>query len=164
MVHHLPRHGDLRGHVGQAKRHRLVFDDRLTEGHPLVGVITRRLERGAGHAHRLRGDADASAFQVGQGNAIAFALLTQAQVGRNAHVVELELAGVGGVLTELVLDPHHREPWRVGGYDKGADALLAGLRIGDGEHDDHAGMAAGGDELLGATQHVVIAIAPGAGA
>ena len=43
----------------------------------LPGVVTRRFERGAGHAHRLRGDADAPAFEVGQGDPVAFALLAQ---------------------------------------------------------------------------------------
>ncbi|MDT4856415.1 hypothetical protein FQZ97_908040 [compost metagenome] len=78
MVHHLPRHGDLGGHVGEAEGHRLVLDDRLAEGLALVGVVARRLEGRAGHAHRLCGDADAAAFEVGQGDAVALALRAQA--------------------------------------------------------------------------------------
>ncbi|MNQ72638.1 hypothetical protein D3C85_873480 [compost metagenome] len=161
---HLPRHGDLGGHVGQAEGHRLVLDDRLAEGHPLVGIVARRLERRASHAHRLGGDADAPALEVAQGDAVALALLAQAQAGRDAQLIELDLAGVRGVLAELVLDPHHRVPRCVSGHDKGADALLAGCRIGHGEDDHHPGVAARGDELLAAIEHIVFAVAPGAAA
>ncbi|MCY1293626.1 hypothetical protein D9M70_428910 [compost metagenome] len=164
MVDHLPGDGDLRGHVGQAEGHGLVLDDRLAEGLALVGVVARRLEGRTRHADGLRGDADAPAFQVGQGDAVALPLLAQAQGRRDAHVVELDLAGIGRMLAELFLHPHHLESGGVGGHDEGADALLAGLRVGDREDDHHSSMAAGGDELLGAVQHVVVTVAAGAGA
>ncbi|MNN21613.1 hypothetical protein D3C81_1349420 [compost metagenome] len=129
-----------------------------------MGVLAGVFQCSTGHAHRLRGYADAAAFQVAQGDAVSLALLAQAATGRKAQVVELDLAGVRGVLAELVLDAHDAVAGGIGGHDEGADALLARRRVGDGEDDHHAGMAAGGDELLGAVQHIVVAVASGAGA
>ncbi|MNE32408.1 hypothetical protein D3C80_1260190 [compost metagenome] len=68
------------------------------------------------------------------------------------------------MLAELVLDAHHLVAGAVGRHDEGADAALAGRRIGDGEDDHRAGVLAGGDELLGAVEHVAVAVATGAGA
>ena len=128
-----------------------------------MGVVARRLERRARHADRLGGDADAAAFEVGQGDAVTLALLAQAQRGRDTQVVEGQLAGVRGVLAELVLDPHHLVAGRVGGHDERADAALSGIRIGDREDDHHPRVAARSDELLGTVQHVVVTVAAGAG-
>ncbi|MNZ57509.1 hypothetical protein D3C78_754910 [compost metagenome] len=129
-----------------------------------MGVLAGVFQCSTGHAHRLRGYADAAAFQVAQGDAVSLALLAQAATGRQAQVVELDLAGVRGVLAELVLDAHDAVAGGVGGYDEGADALLARRRVGHGEDDHHAGMAAGSDELLAAVQYVMIAVATRLGA
>ncbi|KAG1241920.1 hypothetical protein G6F65_023276 [Rhizopus arrhizus] len=68
---------DLRGHVGQPERHRLVLHDGLAERLPVAGVVARAFERRARHADGLRGDADAPAFQVGQRDLVAFAFCAQ---------------------------------------------------------------------------------------
>ncbi|MNC14665.1 hypothetical protein D3C75_624520 [compost metagenome] len=156
-MHHLPRHGDLGGHVRQAEGHGLVLDDRLAEALALTGVIARRFERGTGHAHRLRSDADAAAFKVGQGNPVAFALLAQTIGQRHLHVFEEDLAGVGRMLAELVFDPRDFVARRIGRHYKGADATFAGTRIGHRKHDHHPGILPGGDELLAAVEHIMIA-------
>ncbi len=77
----------------------------FAEALALTGIVAGRFERGAGHAHRLRGNADAPAFEVGQGDPVAFALFTQAIGHRHFHLFEENLAGVRGMLAELVLDP-----------------------------------------------------------
>ncbi|MNF90364.1 hypothetical protein D3C84_729240 [compost metagenome] len=141
-----------------------MLQQRLAERFTLTGVVARHLEGRAGHAHRLRGDADAPAFEVGQGDAVTVTLLAQALGDRYAQVLEGDLAGVRGMLAELVLDAHHLVAGAVGRHDEGADAALAGRRIGDGEDDHRAGVLAGGDELLGAVEHVAVAVATGAGA
>jgi hypothetical protein len=74
----------------------------------------------------LRGDADTAAFEVGQGDLVAFALLPQAVGHRHLHVFEEDLAGVGGVLAEFVLDPRDRVARRIGRHDERADPALAG--------------------------------------
>ncbi|MNP86523.1 hypothetical protein D3C76_1868160 [compost metagenome] len=52
----------------------------------------------------MRSDADAPAFEVGQGNSIAFTLLAQAVGHRHFDVFEQNLAGVGRMLAEFVFD------------------------------------------------------------
>ena len=65
---------------------------------------------------------------------------------------------------KLVLHPHDLVAGRIRRHDKGGNALLAGIGVGDGEDDDHMAVLAGGDELLGAIQHIMIAVAASAGA
>ena len=64
MVDQLARGLDLHRHLAEAELQRLVLEDRLAEGDALLGVVQCRLEGGARHADRLRGDADAPAFQA----------------------------------------------------------------------------------------------------
>ncbi len=65
---------------------------------------------------------------------------------------------------KLVLDADDLIAGRIGRHDEGGDALLAGIGIGDGEDDDDMAVLARGDELLGAVEHIVIAVAARAGA
>ncbi len=164
MPHQLPRRFQLGGQVGQAKAHRLVLDNRLAKAFPLAGVAQRAIQRRARHAQRLGGNADAPGFQIGQGNAVAIALRAQPLAGGNAALVKHNLAGVTGRLTQLVLHPRHLITRRGGGHNKRRQAFFAGFRVGDGNHDGDVGVLARGDELLGAVEHIVIAIAHRAGA
>ena len=159
MPDELPRRLDLRGHVGEAEIHRLMLDDRFAEGAALVRVLERGLERGARHAHRLRRDANAPAFEVGQRDAVARALGAE-QIGyRHAAVFERDLRRVGRVLAELFLDARDHVAGAVGRHDEGADALLAGCLVGDGEYHGDIGVLAAGDELLHAVEDIMIALA-----
>ncbi|PBJ22064.1 hypothetical protein BSG18_27920 [Pseudomonas ogarae] len=160
VVHHLPGHGDLGRHVCQAERHGLVLDDRLAETGAFPGIVPGRLERRAGHAHRLRRDAHAPAFQVRQGDLVTLALLTQAIAHRHLHILEEDLAGVGGVLAEFVFDPGHAVARRIGRHDERTDATLAGARIGHRKHNHHSGVLPGRDELLATVEHVMITLQP----
>ncbi len=72
-----------------------MFDDRLAEGNAFAGIIACRLESGARHANRLGCDADASAFQIGKGDLVAFAFSAQPVFDRSAHIGEAERTGVG---------------------------------------------------------------------
>ncbi|MCY1401816.1 hypothetical protein D9M71_169400 [compost metagenome] len=67
------------------------------------------------------------------------------------------------MLTQLVLHAHHPVAGGIGGDDEGADAVLAGGRVGHGEDHHHPGVFGGGDELLTAVQHIVVAVAARAG-
>ena len=51
---------------------------------------------------------------------IALAFLAETVVRRQAHILEHDLAGVGGVLAELVLDARDDVARRVGRHDEGA--------------------------------------------
>nr|GFA09643.1 hypothetical protein [Tanacetum cinerariifolium] len=80
----------------------LVFDDRLVELHALAGVTQCGFECRTRNAQRLSGNADATAFQVGEGDRQAFAALTQQVVGGDAAVAERHRASVGGADAHLV--------------------------------------------------------------
>ncbi len=70
---------------------------------------------------------------------VALALFAEPEAGGDAHGVEGDLAGIGGMKAELVLDAHDLVAGRVGRHDEGGDALLAGVGIGDGKDDDRRG-------------------------
>ena len=117
------RGGELRRHVGEAKGDRLMRDDLLPEGFAFLGVGERRLVSRARHAERLRGDADTSAFEVRERDAIALALLAEHQIGGQLHVLEDDLRGVRGALPQFVLEPGDAVAGGVGRHDKGADCV-----------------------------------------
>ncbi len=71
-----------------------MFEDRFAESLALACVVARAFECGARHAYRLRRNADAAAFQIGQRNLVALAFRAQAVGGRNAHVFKGDVAGV----------------------------------------------------------------------
>ena len=94
----------------------------LAERLALLGVGQRRLVGRARHAERLRGDADAPAFEVRQRDAIPLPFPAEHQIGGQFHVLEDELRGVGGALPELVFEPRDAVARRLGRHDEGADA------------------------------------------
>ncbi|MNH29579.1 hypothetical protein D3C79_898190 [compost metagenome] len=98
MQHHLPGHGNARGHVSQAKRHGLVLDQRLAKALALLGIVARHLERGTCHADRLGRNADTPTLKVGQGDLVALPFFAQAIGNGHAHIVENDLTGVRGML------------------------------------------------------------------
>src|SRR3989344_1423858 len=71
----LARGFDLRGAVGQAKAHGLVVEDGGAKALALLRIRQRRIKRAARHAHALRGNADAPAFERAQGDLVALALV-----------------------------------------------------------------------------------------
>ena len=158
MPDQLPRRLDLRRHVGEAEVHRLVLDDGLAEGLALLRIAHRRLERRARHADRLRGDADAPGFEIGERDAVAVAFVAEQAVGRDAAVLEQDLRGVGSMLAQLFLDAGDDVARRVGRHAEAGNALLAGGRIGDREDDGDLRVLARGDELLDAIQHPTVAV------
>ena len=94
MAYQLTRRFDLRGHVGQAELHGLVFIDGFAEAFAFARIAQGRFIRGARHAHGLRGDADASAFQAGQGDLVALPFFANQIFRRDAAVLEQDLRRV----------------------------------------------------------------------
>jgi len=161
VVDQLARGFDLRGHVGQEELQRLVLEDRLAEGDALLAVGPRDVERRAGHADALTGEADAPAFQARQRDLQALAFVAD-QVGhRHAAVLEQDLRRVAGVLAGLVFQARHGVAGRGGGHDGGADALLARGLVGHRHHDRHIARLGAGDELLDALEYVDVAVSAG---
>ena len=126
MQHHLPRHRHLGRHVGQPELHGLVVDDLGAEGLALAGVGAGQFERGARHADRLGGDADAPDLEVGERHAVALALLAQQRVGADGAVLEGDLAGVGRFLAQFLLDRRDAIARRLRRHDEAGDAALGG--------------------------------------
>src|SRR5262249_35690769 len=91
-------------HIGKTEGDGLVLEDPLAEGRALMGIAHRNLERRARHAYALGGDANTTAFQVGERNAIAASLLTQQAIGGNSAILEPDLTCVGRILAHLLLD------------------------------------------------------------
>src|SRR5664279_3006581 len=73
--------------VGKPETDRLKVDDRAAERLAVAGVADSVAERRARHADALRGDADAAAFQGGEGNPVALAFRADALVFRHLHVL-----------------------------------------------------------------------------
>ena len=151
----LARRLKLRGAVGQAKAHGLVVKDGLAKALALFAVVQGAFKGRAGHAHALRGNADAPAFQGREGNFVALALGTDQVLGRDAAVVQIDLRGIAAVLAQLVFQPRHLVAGVAGGHDKGAHALFACGFIRDGNDDGHLAVLAAGDELLYAVDDVI---------
>ena len=88
-----------------------------------------------GHAGRLSGDADAPALQVGKRDLVTRTRLAEHQIGRQRHVLENDLAGIGGLLAQLLLHAGHLVAGCIRRDDKGGYPLLALRRFRDREDD-----------------------------
>ena len=154
MQHELTRGFELGRHIGQAKGNGLMFDDRLAEASALLRVGERNLVGCAGHAHGLRGDADAAAFQVGKRDTVALAFGAEPVLLRHAELVELNFAGIGRLLSHLAFDPADAIAGLLGVDDEAADALLALPEVRRGKDQRDVGVLARGDELLVAIKNI----------
>ncbi|KKO64391.1 hypothetical protein VM94_01764 [Janthinobacterium sp. KBS0711] len=65
------------------------------------------------------------------------------------------------MLAHLLFQSRHNVAWRIGRHPEGADAALAGCLVGDGHDDGHVRIFSAGNELLGAVEYVLIAVAGG---
>src|SRR3954447_23371263 len=165
-----PRRVDLRLHVGQLERDRLVLDDRPAELHALLGVVERVLVRRARDADGLRTDertgrlerlqrrlaaAAAPLARTRQAPVETLLAAEQAPAG-HAHVVEYDLRGVAGpdpVLLELL--PHPQPP-RARRADEAPLPAPAELGVDGGDDHVDVGDAAVGDPRLRAVQHPLV--------
>ena len=89
----------------------------------------------------------------------ALALLAEQVCGRNAAVVERELAGRRAGDAHLRLQPRDGEAGRVRLDEEGGDARMARIRIGLREDGVEVGDAGVGDEALAAVEDVLVAVA-----
>src|ERR1035438_4707639 len=123
-------------------------DDRLAEGLPVLRIDQGELVCGARHADRLRRDADTPAFQIGERDAISLAFRAEPVLDRNLQVLEMNLAGVRGVLPHLALDPADPVARPRGLDDEGRNAPLAAARLGAGGDPGDGGILPGRGALL----------------
>ena len=140
-----------------------MLDQRLAEARPFRGVGKRGLVGRAHGAERLGRYPDTAAFEVAERDGVALSRLAQHEIGREAHVLEDDLAGVVGALAHLGLVTGDRVTLRLGRHEEAADPLLAGVRVGHGKDQREVSLGAAGDELLGAAQPVAVAVRHRAG-
>lgn len=134
--------------------------ERLPEGHavarPGQGLVETGLREGAGGGRHRQ----PLAVEVGHEDLKALVLGAQQMADRHAHVVEMQMRGVGAPPAHL-LERRARESGRIGIDQQGRHARGAlRARIGAHGHGDEVGAHAGGDEGLLAVQHIVLALAP----
>ncbi len=130
-----------------------MVDDRLAEGIALLRIGERGIERCLRDTHRLRRDADATAVERRQRDLQPFAGSAEHVLLRYLEIVEHDLAGVAGAMTELLLAAGDDIARRVGPSHEAGDPVLAGGGIR--HRDDHgdARALASGDEILGAAKN-----------
>src|SRR4051794_11373076 len=122
-------------HVGEHPGDQLVLDDRLAHRLAALRVLERVVGRALSEAEALRADAGPRAVEDPHRDAEALALLAEQVGGRDAAVVEEDLAGGRALDPHLRLDPADLEARRVGLDHEGRDARVAGLGIGLREDD-----------------------------
>src|SRR5580765_1233910 len=100
-------------HVGEHPRDQLVLRDRLAHRLAALGVLERVAGRALCEAEALRADARPGAVEDAHRDPEALAFLAEQVVGRDAAVVEEDLAGGRALDPHLRLDPPDLEARRV---------------------------------------------------
>ena len=164
VVHEAAHHVRQRGAFGQLEARVLEIDHTLAEGLPLLrvchGDLHRALDdRGGGHGqqHALEG-------QLAHELRKTLAFRAAQQVGRGrAHAVEKQFTGVRRMQAHLLQDVGSKARQLLRFQHEQRDALAA-FAASAHHHDQQVGGVAVGDEDLAAVDHVVVALAAGAGA
>ena len=152
-------------HLGELVADRLELADRAAEGLALLGVLEGLLEHPLAARVAAGGGDQPLALELPGDVVEALALLAEQALGRDADVLEGELAGVGGVHPHLLQLGRDAEAGHLLAVlvaqvdDEQGDAVVALLRVGLGDEDDEVGARAVGDEGLGAVDHVLVAVA-----
>ena len=146
-------------HVGQLELGVLELAQALLELHALLGVLHGLVDGALAQAQSLRGDADTASVQGHHGDLEALALLTQQVLLGNDAVLKDQVAGGGAADAHLLLVLAHGEALVSALHDERGQLLgLAAPLLndaGDGDDDEHVGIARVGDEDLGAVEHPV---------
>ncbi len=132
---------------------------------PLLHVGDRVVEGAPAGPHRRHADREPLLLELVHHHLEALPFLAEQVLGRDAAVLEEELARVLRGEAELLELPAAHEAGRVGFDEQQADPLCAGLRARVGLHgdDEEAAELADRDEGLGAVHDVVVAVADGTG-
>ena len=136
-----------------------MLRDRLAHRLARLRIVERVVGRSLRDAERLRGDAGAGAVEDAHRDLEPLAFRPEQVRGRDATVVERELARRRPRDAHLRLEARHLEARRVGLDDERRDAGVPGGRIRLREHRVERRHARVGDEPLGAVEHVLVAVA-----
>jgi hypothetical protein len=111
----------------------------------------------------MGGDQRARVVEGLHGDLEALALAAEQVLGGNLDVLEGDAAGVARPLPHVVLLLADGDTGRLGVDDEAAHALVAGVRVGLGEHEEPRGVAGAGDPHLLAVEDVLVALLDGRG-
>ena len=153
---------DLRRDVGEHELDPLEARDRLPKLLTFLDVIQRIRKSALGDAEGLRADAGARAIQHRERDLETRALFAQTIRGRHLHFLENDLRGGRAADAELVLELFDLPRAGLSLQHKCGDAAVIGRGIRLRKYDEGAGDAAMRDELLGAVEHVIVAVLDGA--
>ena len=107
-----------RVHVGQHVRHALVLDDRLVELNAFAGIAECCLECRAGNAQRLGADANAAAFEIGEGDGQPLAAWAEQVCFGDATVTQGHATGVRSTDAHLLFHAVDDKTGVVGGHQE----------------------------------------------
>ena len=158
LAHQQPRRVYLRAHVREHELDGLELRNGVAEGHALLRVLQRRLERALGNAHGLRPDADAPAVERRERHLVAFALVADAVFLRHGAIRKDQLAARRRADAQLLLFLAHLEARRALFHHQRGDALFALGRVGVHVDDGRIRRAAVGDPGLRAVEHIGVAL------
>src|SRR3954453_10917332 len=159
---HQPGSVEFGRHVGELELKRLEIGEPLPELAPLQHVIARRLRAGARAAERAGADIETAAVEPYHRDREALALLAEPVGYRDPTILEIHHRGRLGMPAELLLLLPEGKSRGVVLDDDAGDAAGTRLARADHRHVEIAATAAG-DEGLGAVEHVIVVVAPGAG-
>ena len=157
MPNKLPGGFKLGSAISQAKTYCLMAEDALAKARTVFGIGNGAIQRGAGHAHALRSDANATALKPTQRDFVALAFLTNQVFCRDAAIVKINLGGVAAVLAHFFFQPRHGVTRCVGGHQKGTHTFFASGFISHRNDDCHITFFTTRDELLHAINDVTVA-------
>ncbi len=157
-----PGRPDRRGHVGEQEGEALVVDDLLAERLPRLGVGDGVVEGSLGQPGRDGGDAEPSRVQAGEGDLEAVPLGAEKPVRGDAGTLEPDGRGRRAGQAHLALRRVGEHALGVGRDQEAGDAVA--VVGGPGHHLVEVRVTAVRDPRLGAVEHVVVAVAAGAGA
>ena len=136
----------------------LAFGERLAEGHPFLRIAGAQLQAALHHADAARAVPDAPGADPVLGEPEPFALLADAVLHRDPHVLEGDLPGP--VVHHRFLRSEQRHAGRIHLHQEpGNAAARAFLPIRRGEDLREIRFVGAGDESFGAVDHIVIAVA-----
>ncbi len=162
-AHHQPRRLEVGGHVGELELQRLELAQRPAELAALGHVSAWPPRTPAGAAERAGGDVEPSAVQPHHREAEAAALVADPVGDRHAAHCRRCTIAVGWLRHPSLRSGAPKVRPGVPFSTTIAETPAGALAAGAGHDDVDIGGSGAGDERLGAVQHVIVALAPGAG-
>ena len=142
-------------HVGEHPLDGLEFADVFAKGFAGAGIFHGFVEGALGEADGLRGNADASGVESGEGDPQTLAFFTEAIFGGDDAIVQKNLYRRRGALAHFVFVAADFESGKAGFDKEGGNSLPGEFGIGFGEDNVEASGRTVGDPGFGAVENIV---------